>query len=392
MRGVSDLAVGATVHPGSAYVGQPLTYTIAVTNNGPVDEPDAVLEQQPGRRTGRRLDDLDAGRGPAGQPGHPHGRPGAVARGTDGRRDPGRHARPAERGDADDRVLGPGAGLRPGPLEQRGFGRRADRRRRPTWAWPSRRATVAAVAQVDWTYTVQVTNAGPSPATGVVATIPLPAGVQFVSASSEPGTAPVGAGRRPHRRPGDDRVRRVGHRHDRHRSVRRRPRAARSRSPRRSPATQYDPDPADNQASLNLAVAPSVNIALSLSSTPQVVQSGQMITFTASVSNFGTTPATGVLVDVPAGERPGLRDLVAEPGVDRPGRRPALRPTGQPRPRRLRDGLGDGVRGDPRQLSRRRRPSRRPNTTSTSRRPRPARRRRSWNRPGWSSSARAATR
>ena len=68
---------------------------------------------------------------------------------------------------------------------------------------------------------------------------------QFVSASSEPGTAPVGAGRRPHGRPGDDRVRGLGHRHDRHRSVR----VGRGRhdraSPRRSPATQYDPEPAE---------------------------------------------------------------------------------------------------------------------------------------------------
>ena len=40
-------------------------------------------------------------------------------------------------------------------------------------------------------------------------------------------------------------------------------------------------------------------MALSLSSTPQVVQSGQIITFTASATNFGTTPATGVLVAFP---------------------------------------------------------------------------------------------
>src|SRR5262249_4376730 len=50
---------------------------------------------------------------------------------------------------------------------------------------------VAAVAQVDWTYTVQVTNAGPSLATGVVATISVPSGAQFVSASSNQGPAPV---------------------------------------------------------------------------------------------------------------------------------------------------------------------------------------------------------
>ncbi len=43
VRGVSDLAVVSSVQPGSAYIGQPLTYTITVTNLGPADEPDAVL-------------------------------------------------------------------------------------------------------------------------------------------------------------------------------------------------------------------------------------------------------------------------------------------------------------------------------------------------------------
>ncbi len=43
VRGESDLSVTATAQPGSAYVGQPLTFTIDVTNNGPADEPDAVL-------------------------------------------------------------------------------------------------------------------------------------------------------------------------------------------------------------------------------------------------------------------------------------------------------------------------------------------------------------
>src|SRR5262249_22841544 len=43
VRGVSDLAVAASTQPTAPHVGQPLTYTIVVTNNGPNDEPDAVL-------------------------------------------------------------------------------------------------------------------------------------------------------------------------------------------------------------------------------------------------------------------------------------------------------------------------------------------------------------
>src|SRR5262249_7480237 len=43
VRGVSDLGVTAAVHPGAVHVGQALTYTITVTNQGPADEPDAIL-------------------------------------------------------------------------------------------------------------------------------------------------------------------------------------------------------------------------------------------------------------------------------------------------------------------------------------------------------------
>ena len=49
----------------------------------------------------------------------------------------------------------------------------------------------AAVAQIDWTYTVDVTNPGPSPATGRHRDLPLPADVTFVSASSSKGIAPT---------------------------------------------------------------------------------------------------------------------------------------------------------------------------------------------------------
>ena len=45
VQSVSDLAVVATAQAGSGtpLVGQPITYTIIVSNQGPADEPDAVL-------------------------------------------------------------------------------------------------------------------------------------------------------------------------------------------------------------------------------------------------------------------------------------------------------------------------------------------------------------
>jgi uncharacterized repeat protein (TIGR01451 family) len=62
---------------------------------------------------------------------------------------------------------------------------------------------------------------------------------------------------------------------------------------------EYDPDLSDNQATLDVAVVPSVDIALGLTSTPRVVPSGQVVTFTASIVNHGSTPATDVIVSVP---------------------------------------------------------------------------------------------
>jgi uncharacterized repeat protein (TIGR01451 family) len=50
---------------------------------------------------------------------------------------------------------------------------------------------------------------------------------------------------------------------------------------------------------LDLSVAPSVAVAMAMTSTPQTVPSGQVVTFTASVTNEGSTPATGVIVNVP---------------------------------------------------------------------------------------------
>ena len=43
VRGVSDLQVTATAQPAAVYVGQNVTYTVTVSNNGLDDEPDAIL-------------------------------------------------------------------------------------------------------------------------------------------------------------------------------------------------------------------------------------------------------------------------------------------------------------------------------------------------------------
>ena len=156
----------------------------------------------------------------------------------------------------------------------------------------------AAVAQVNWTYTVQVSNAGPSAATGVIATIPVPAGVTLVSAVPSQGLAAVSPN-------GNIVADFGGMASGSSASIT----VVIDASPSVSGGTvalaaqvsgaQYDPYTGNNQTTLNLAVAPSVAVAMTMGSTPQVVQSGQVVTFIASVSNLGPTPATGVTVAFP---------------------------------------------------------------------------------------------
>ena len=157
---------------------------------------------------------------------------------------------------------------------------------------------------------MKVTNAGPSAATGVVATIPLPAGVQFVSASASQGVAPAPQGGVLTADVGN--IASGGSATitividptpaDSGGSI---PLAA------QVAGQQFDPDASNNQASLNLSIAPSVNVTLNLASTPQVVMSGQMVTFTATVANLGASTATDVVVSFPTAS--GLASLSSTP-------------------------------------------------------------------------------
>ena len=62
---------------------------------------------------------------------------------------------------------------------------------------------------------------------------------------------------------------------------------------------QADPDTSSAQATLTVPVVPSVNLAVTLTATPDQAESGQTITFTATVTNLGTTPATDVSLMLP---------------------------------------------------------------------------------------------
>jgi uncharacterized repeat protein (TIGR01451 family) len=300
VQSVSDLAVLATAQSsGPPLVGQPLTYTITVSNQGPADEPDAVLSGA--LPAGMTVDSLNSTQGVA-----PTINQGILTA------DLG--LLPANATATVTLVVSPGANDT-GPVTA-GFavqGQNVDPNPSNNTAQvtvdvgPATNLSVAiapgpgqAVAQVDWTYTLKVSNPGPSDATGVTAASILPPDVQFVSASCSPGVVPteqngtitadvgaLAAG-------GSATITIV---------VQPTPAAAADGSivlSATAVGNQADPDPDQAQASLTVPVAQSVNLAVTLTATPETVQSGQMITFTATVSNLGTTPATGVSLILPS--------------------------------------------------------------------------------------------
>lgn len=297
VRGVSDLAVSASVSSASVNVGQTVTYSIDVTNLGPADEPDAVLSGA--LPPGLLVDSTSSTQG-------------ADPPVSQGLLSADLGVLPAGDTAVVTLVVTPGVANQ-GPLTC-GFsiqGQDYD----PDLSNNTASATVdveptsdlsvqimpgAAPAAVglDWSYVVQVVNNGPSAAAGVVATIPLPADASFVSASASQQGALT--------QQGSDLVADLG--------------ALASRAtatitvvidPLASSAggsitltagvsgAEYDPNQSNNLASVAVSINASVDLAVALSQTPQQVLSGQDLTFIATVTNLGSTPATGVTLAMP---------------------------------------------------------------------------------------------
>jgi uncharacterized repeat protein (TIGR01451 family) len=179
VRGVSDLSVTAAAQTGSGYVGQPLTLIIDVTNNGPADEPDAVLSAA--LPSGVNVDSTSSTQGgdPPVNQGILTADLGPLAKGqtavvtlvlTPGVSDVG--------------TLTTGFSVQ-GQEYDPNLSNNTYALAVPVAASCDLAAAIvpseaAGVAQLPWSYSVLVTNQGPSRATGVVATLPLPAGVLLV--------------------------------------------------------------------------------------------------------------------------------------------------------------------------------------------------------------------
>lgn len=298
VRGVSDLSVAAALQSGEAYVGQPMTCTITVTNQGPADEPNAVLSSS--LPAGLTVVSTRATQGPtpAISQGILTANLGPLASGASAQ-----VTLVVTPGATDIGVVTMGFSVQgqdfdPNPSDNAAVVT-ANVAASADLGVSIQPGTGPAVAQVAWTYTVHVQNMGPSQATGVLATIPIPAGVALVSATSSQGLPPA---IQPDGRlaanlgaidSGDSATITV--------TINPTP-AVSGNSVSLSAqvaGNEYDPAAANNQAAIAVAVAPSVDMTMSLACTPQVVPSGQVVTFAATVKNAGPTTATGVIVTFP---------------------------------------------------------------------------------------------
>ena len=151
------------------------------------------------------------------------------------------------------------------------------------------------------TYTLNVSNAGPSVATGTVLSDSLPAGVSFVSVQpsqgSCSGTATLSCSLGTLAVGGNASV-----------VIQVIPNAAGSLTDTASVASNVtDPNTANNSASVTVnAVAapqPMADLSLALSAAPNPVTVGQTLTYTLNVSNAGPSVATGTVLSdsLPAG-------------------------------------------------------------------------------------------
>ncbi len=148
------------------------------------------------------------------------------------------------------------------------------------------------------TYQLVVTNAGPSADSNVIATSLLPLNTVFVSAaSSTPGQAPVlqsgqitaflgtiAAG-------ATSTVTIV--------VVPTQPAPSGLALGGSVSGNAFDPNLADNTATAQIAVQPSIGLGVSLAASPPACEVGKTVTLTAMVQNQGPSAATGVVLQIP---------------------------------------------------------------------------------------------
>ena len=146
------------------------------------------------------------------------------------------------------------------------------------------------------TYTLTVSNAGPQPATGVVATDTLPAGVTLVSASpgctDASGTVTCAIGSLAN---GATAVRTI--------EVRTPAVPGVITNTATVHGNEADPSTANNSATVTTTILDPADLSVTVKDAPDPVVAGRTLTYTLTVRNAGPDPATGVVVTdtLPAG-------------------------------------------------------------------------------------------
>jgi len=308
--GVSDLGIAATAPSASVYVGQNVTYTLTATNSGPDPEPDAVVSCPIPPDVALVPANGATGPAPSLQSGILTAELGPLAVGATDTFSVILCPQAAAAGTLTTRFSIAGVNADPDSTNNTSAVTVTVTPAADLGIDFSTAAAGPAVA-ADWTITMNVANLGLSDATGVTAVFPLPQNVQFISATSTQGLTPVvsngvlSADLEALAAGSSATV-----------SVVVVPTAVGSVALSATVSgDQYDPQPANNQATALSSVAPSVNMTVQIVPTPATVVTGQPLTFVAIVANSGPDPATNVVLTLPMGSGLVLNSSTASPGT-----------------------------------------------------------------------------